>query len=184
MRSLIILVLVWFFAGPLRAEDRLGDAEELRRRSSEWMRAVEQKDRATLERIVSSEFRLLSAGEPAEAVPREAWIGNALRMDWRDRGYTNMRVDVFGDIAVVSSRYAFEVDPGAWKPAISASAVVVDVWLRRGGQWQVERRYLGGSSITRWGDRAVGFVLAFAVVMTTGVLRRAIRLSRNKRSVT
>lgn len=175
MRLLMILFLVSSSVGPLRAEDGLDHADVLSRRSIEWMSAVERKDRATLERIVSPGFRLVAAGESSAAVPREAWIGNAIRLDWTDRGYENMRVDVLGDVAVVSSQYAFRMDPGAWKPAISASASIVDVWVRRGGGWQVERRYLGGSSITRWLDRAVGFLLAAAILATTIVVRRVIR---------
>ena len=172
---LVGLVLALALATPSHAQNPTRDPETLERLSIEWMNAVERKDRVTLERILASDFQLVSIGDGNVPVKRSDWIENALRMDWQNRGYRNTRVDMHGDVAVVTSNYAFHVDPGEWKPAVSASSPVADVWVWQQGRWQVQRRYLGGSTIDRWLDRMTGFLVAIALAGILAILRRVLR---------
>lgn len=170
------------FALPLAAQTAAEDRTRLRARSVEWMDAVARKDRAALEKLLAPEFKLVSVGDPGDGVPRSEWVANALRMDWQNRGYNGMRVDLYGDVAVVASDYSFRVDPGEWRPAISAAAPVVDVWVRRNGLWQVQRRHLAGSSVVRWFDRAIGFIGALVLSGVLMLIGR--RVARRRRSMT
>lgn len=165
------LALALMLALGMRAAES-DDRKELLRLSNEWMDAVERKDRVALEAILAHDFQLSSIGDAADGVKRPEWIQNALRMDWQNRGYSNVRIEVHGDVAVVTADYAFQVDPGEWRPAVTAASPVVDVWTRRNGRWQVQRRYLGGSTIERWVHRAVGFLAATALFATLMILRR------------
>jgi ketosteroid isomerase-like protein len=169
----VAVVIVWTLAGStLHAQNAAADRETLKRLSVEWMDAVERKDRAALERLLAPDFQLLSSGEPEAGVGRAEWLRNALRMDWQSRGYSNVRVDVNGDVALVTSNYSFRVDPGGWKPAVSASGPLADVWVRNGGRWQVQRRYLAGNSIVRWADRVVGFIAGIVLFGSVLLARR------------
>lgn len=177
-RSVLALAVLLFVAGTTAgAQNGADDRETLKRLSVEWMEAVARKDRPALERLLAPDFQLLSIGD-LQGVNRSEWLANALRMDWENRGYSNVQVDINDDIGIVTSNYAFEVDPGEWKPSIAAASPVVDVWVRRGGRWQVQRRHLGGSTITRWLDRALGFVFAAAVFGIFVLLRRLVRSRR------
>lgn len=171
------LILLAAVVQPLSGQSIAADREALKRRSVEWMDAVERKDRSALEQIVASDFQLAAIADAKAGVPRAEWIKNALRMDWQNGGYKGMRIDVYGDVAVISSDYTFRVDPGEWKPAIRATAPVIDVWLRQDGQWRVQRRHLSGLDLERWVDRIAGFIAALALV---GLLTLVRRLGRKR----
>lgn len=176
-KRLLVLTVMWMsVAAPAHAQSVRADQDTLRRLSVEWMDAVARKDRATLERLLAPDFELLSVGDLRGGVKRAQWLENAMRMDWQNRGYSNVRVEMNGDVGIVTSNYAFRVDPGGWKPAVTAASPVVDVWVRREGRWQIQRRHLGGSTLTRWIDRVLGVAVAAAlflgVKLLSGLLRR------------
>jgi ketosteroid isomerase-like protein len=181
MRKIVLAVVVfWIAAGASAfAQNAADDRGTLKRLSVELMDAVERKDRATLEKLLAPDYQLVSIGELEAGVNRSEWLANALRMDWANRGYSDVRVDIEGDVGIVTSNYAFRIDPGGWKPAVSATSPLVDVWVRRDGRWQIQRRHLGGNSLTRWADRVLGFVVGLLVLGSGLLLRRAVRRRRD-----
>ena len=174
MRKLLLVAIVaWAWTGtPLCAQSVQSDRDTLQRLSMEWMDAVAHKDRAALERLLAPDFQLVSVGDVRGGVGRAQWLENALRMDWQNRGYSGVRIEINGDVGIVTSNYTFRVDPGKWKPAITATSPVVDVWVRRGGRWQIQRRHLACSTLTRWVDRVLGFAIAAAFCLGVLLLRR------------
>ena len=104
--------------------------------SHAWAGAVQAHDRERLESIVAREFTLVGRSGSRD---REEWIdewsGPYVIDEWR---YEEIEVELYGNTAVLSSRY--------WQKArhdsadLSGSYLVTDVWVRRDGRWQVVRR--------------------------------------------
>lgn len=178
LKATISIGLLVLSTTTVSAQDVAATRQTLERLSVEWMDAVARKDRAALERILAPEYELVAVGDSAPGVKRSQWLENALRMKWENRGYIDMRIDVLGDVAVVTSNYAFRVDPGEWKPSISATSGCIDVWARRDGRWQITRRHLASSSLDRWISRVQGGAASLAVVGVIALLRRITRRRR------
>ena len=160
-------------AAPAKTE---ADAALLRQLSQEWSRAIERKDRATLERLLAPEFTLQAPGE-AERIGREEWLGNVVSMDWSGFRFENLVVNVYGDRAIVTSILYFRVGP---LPITWASGLV-DVWTRRSGQWQATHRYLGESKLRNRMSFAAGFGAASVIAVLWWLLARVTRRRRGAR---
>ena len=114
--------------------------DEVRRVEVEWMQAHQDRDEARLEELVADGFRFTAIHLNPEPMTREQWMGAALG------GYTittfafeDMEVEVFGDTAVVHSRYS----QIASYSTVNLSNVfrLTDVWSRHTGSWQVVARH-------------------------------------------
>ena len=114
--------------------------EELRALELDWMRAHQERDEQRLEELVADGFRFTAIHLHPEPMSREQWMGAALG------GYLittfafeNMEVDVFGDTAVIHSRYS----QIASYSTVNLSNVfrITDVWSRHTGSWQVVARH-------------------------------------------
>src|SRR5215218_3552937 len=116
------------------------DRAELARLQQAWMQAVEDRDMATLERLVAPEFRFMAIHLNPEPMTREQW------MDAAREGYTivsfayeSMDIDVHGDTAVVHSRYSQIAS--LHQTSLSNAFRLTDVWSRLDGQWRVVARH-------------------------------------------
>lgn len=145
--------------------------------SEELMRAVERKDKRSLEQLVASDFTLQMPGEK-KTVHRDEWIGNAIGKDWSKFHYDNLVARVHGDNAVVSSRLHFNVAPIPF----GLDSGAVDTWERRGGRWQITGRYLGQSDAQQriafalGALGSVGFAaMAYALIWLVRRSRRRVR---------
>jgi hypothetical protein len=103
-----------------------------------WMDAWRRQDRGALEAILAPEFTLTSA-RTDQIVDRAEWLGMLDRVKNESFEYTDFRIDVFGDAAVVRSRLTqvARVDDQPW----DATFMLTDVWIRRQGRWQVVARH-------------------------------------------
>jgi ketosteroid isomerase-like protein len=114
--------------------------EELRRLEQEWMEAHQARDETRLEELVAAGFRFTAIHLHPEPMTREQWMGAALG-GYRITtfAFEQMDVDVFGDTAVIHSRYS----QIASYATVNLSNVfrLTDVWSRHTGQWQVVARH-------------------------------------------
>ncbi|MGH9555327.1 MAG: nuclear transport factor 2 family protein [Terriglobales bacterium] len=116
---------------------------ELIRLSREWMDAAIARDWGKLDAIMAPEFTLQAWDATRRPQPRDQWM-EALRTrlkDWKI-DFTAMSARVFGDFAVVYSRYR-------WAGALDGQpfedgGLMVDVWQRRAGRWMVVARRSAG----------------------------------------
>jgi ketosteroid isomerase-like protein len=116
------------------------DRAELARLEDEWMSAMQARDMERLEKIVGDGFRFTAIHLSPEPMSREQWMAAA-----RD-GYTitsfafeEMDVDVFGDTAVIHSRYS---QVASWEQNnLSNLFRLTDVWARGVNGWQVVARH-------------------------------------------
>lgn len=126
-------------------EQRLGrspeaDRRELEQFENDWMQAVQDRDRATLERLVANGFRFTAIHLHPDPIPRDSWMEAAMT------GYTivsfhfmSTEIDLFGETAVVHARYS----QVAHFNNVDLSNVfrLTDVWSRLDDRWQVVARH-------------------------------------------
>jgi hypothetical protein len=124
------------------------DFAQVRAASDRWMRAWIERDRATLEELLSSDYALIVATAPGHRIDRAAWIELAVG----DYICTRFRYDhdqlrhVTDDLIVMSAIADFDATmAGADR---SGRFFVTDIWRRANGSWQVCARYSSPPSET------------------------------------
>jgi ketosteroid isomerase-like protein len=109
------------------------DRAELVRLQPEWMRAMQERAADRLEELVADGFTFTAVHLDPEPMTREQWMAAALG-GYRilSFAYEDIDVDLFGDTAVVHSRYSqtatFE------GRSLSDLFRLTDVWRRRDGR--------------------------------------------------
>lgn len=128
-------------------------AEEIERLANEWMTAVDQRDHATLERILGEEFRL-GFGTHGFA-DRASWLQLALHaVEVESFGYRDVTVRTYGEVAVMQLRLTqrARLRGTDW----SGEGLITDVWVHRDGRWQViARRWRSNRSRTCYLTRTI-----------------------------
>jgi hypothetical protein len=110
---------------------------ELVELSHELVRAVQRHDRARLEELLGSEFTLLgAAGELDRGAFLEAASGP---YEIEEFAYEEIDPEIYGNTALIVSRYRQRASLGGRN--LSHDMRVTDVWVRRGGRWQLVRRH-------------------------------------------
>ncbi len=102
------------------------------------MEAIRRADVATLELILAHEFVLVG---PHRQLTREELVRAAGRRAYtiEEFGYDEIEVELYGDTAMLSSRYhqTARFDDRD----VSRVYFVTDVWVRRDTRWQLVRRH-------------------------------------------
>src|SRR5687767_9555378 len=116
------------------------DRAELARLQEDWMRAVQERDMDTLERIVGDGFRFMAIHLAPEPMTREAWMA-AAREGYTivSFAYEAMDIDVFGDTGIVHSRYSQVAS--YHHTSLSNVFRLTDVWSRTPEGWRVRARH-------------------------------------------
>lgn len=105
--------------------------------SREVVRAVQEHDVDTLERLLAAEFTLQGA---AGQLGREAFLEAAAGpYEIEDFSYEEIDPEVYGDTAVLVSRYTQAARLEGRD--LSHRMNVTDIWTRRDGRWQLVRRH-------------------------------------------
>jgi hypothetical protein len=105
--------------------------------SNELVRAVHGHDRGRLEQLLAREFTLSgAAGEMDRSTFIAAAAGAYAIDDW---AYEEIDPEVYGDTAVVVSRYRQQAQLDGRD--LSHRMNVTDVWVRREAHWQIVRRH-------------------------------------------
>lgn len=171
--ALLSLSLFTMLAQHCVGQDSRATEQELISLSTQWMDAVEKKDGPALERFLADGFYISKPGEMAK-IERTAWLTGAFDRDWHDFRYHNFKVDVYGDTAVVTALLDSSIR-SKWGFSYGSDAQVVDIWVRRNGQWQVTARHLGAYSIVGWIRLILGFVAGLAACFVFWVLLKVRR---------
>ncbi len=112
-------------------------ARELIELSHELVRAVQVHDTARLEALVADEFTLQGA---AGQLDREAFLEAAAGpYEIAAFAYEEIDPEIYGNTAVLVSRY--HQDATLDGRDLTHHMNVTDVWMRRGGRWQIVRRH-------------------------------------------
>jgi ketosteroid isomerase-like protein len=116
------------------------DRTELAHLEEEWMSAMQSRDMNRLEELVAEGFRFTAIHLNPEPMSREQWMG-AAREGYRITSFAfeEMDIDVFGDTAVIHSRYS---QVARWEQNnLSNVFRLTDVWARGVSGWQVVARH-------------------------------------------
>ena len=115
--------------------------EEIAQLQRDWAGAVQRRDLEALDRLLGEEFTLATGRKGAEVRARREYLDvthDSYEVD--DWAYEEMVVRVYGDAAVVRSRYR---QTGRMGGADRTGAyLMTDVWVRRDGRWQAVTRHL------------------------------------------
>ena len=116
------------------------DRAELLELSEAWMRAVQERDAETLERLVAPEFRFMAIHLAPEPMSREQWM-TAARTGYVITSFSFLEADVVvcGDTGIVHSRYSQIAS--LEMTDLTNVFRLTDVWARRDGVWQVLARH-------------------------------------------
>jgi len=112
-------------------EDTLGALERA------WMDAWIAGDRETCARILADDFVLTSAR--GMLMTKDQWLDAIASIVGESFRWEEIRVRLFGDVAVVHSRTTQRASVAGqdW----SGRFLLTDVWVRRGETWQVVSRH-------------------------------------------
>jgi len=148
--------------------------QELITLSEQWNDALARKDIATLEHFLAADYYVSAAGA-LRKTERSVWLKNVEEMDWNSLKYRNVKVDIYGDTAVMTSLIDFKVTT-KWGIPVGTDTQVTDVWVKRNGRWQVAARHLGAASIGDYlriiGGFAAGLGLCFLIWLIFRLRRR------------
>jgi ketosteroid isomerase-like protein len=116
------------------------DRAQLTRLQKEWMQAVEERNMDRLEEIVAPGFRFTAIHLNPEPMTREQWMA-AAREGYTivSFAYESMDIDVFGETAIVHSRYSQVAS--YHHTSLSNAFRLTDVWSRQDGTWRVVARH-------------------------------------------
>ena len=114
-------------------------AQELEALERAWMEAIRRKDVGALEGIVGQEYTLTANGFPGKTrFSRAEWLATVPVYDIHAYDLRNVVVHAYGDAAVVLADLAMHATVGGSDR--SGSFALTDVWIKRGGRWQVVAR--------------------------------------------
>jgi ketosteroid isomerase-like protein len=116
------------------------DRDQLAQLQRDWMQAVADRDMNRLEEIVAPGFRFTAIHLNPEPMTREQWMA-AAREGYTivSFAYESMDIDVFGDTAIVHSRYSQVAS--YLHTSLSNAFRLTDVWSRMDGTWRVVARH-------------------------------------------
>ena len=121
---------------PSQAADVL--VHELTRLEHELTEAIRRHDVERLEQLIGREFKLV--GRTGRGWSRHEWLEKAAGpYEIDDFSFEEIDVDVFGDTAVLHSRYRQTARLDGTD--LSHTFVLTDVWVRRHGRWQLFHRH-------------------------------------------
>lgn len=116
------------------------EERELIHLSEEWMdAALRRKDEKRIRDLMAAEFTLQIWDASRAPQPLALWLDTLKnRLNKIEFEYSGLNARVFGDVAVVYSRFW-------WKGTLDGqpfidSGFLADVWVKRNGKWQVVAR--------------------------------------------
>jgi ketosteroid isomerase-like protein len=115
--------------------------QELIRLEHDWARAIQERDMRFLEDLLGEEFTLTTGRPGAEIRQRQEWL-DITRERYVIEAFRFERLDVrvYGDAAVVRSRYAQKGRMG--NRDRDQTFLMTDVFVCRDGGWQAVTRHI------------------------------------------
>ena len=115
--------------------------DELFRLEVEFMEAVKRRDVEYLDQVLGENFVLTTGRPGAEVRSRQAWLDvtreryqiDSFEFEW-------VRVEAYGDAAVVRSRYHQRAEMDGEDR--SYPYLMTDVWIRRESAWRLVTRHV------------------------------------------
>ncbi len=114
--------------------------QELVKMENEWARAWQLPDPGALENILGDDFTLTSSSSKGEITNKRQYIDSTLKLVRGDGfSFEKLNVRIYGDTAVINAQFQQTATFAGhdW----SGDFLITDVWVKRGGRWQVVARH-------------------------------------------
>ena len=116
------------------------DRQRIAELQRDWMAGVQHRDMDRLEELVAPGFRFTAIHLNPEPMTRDQWMGAAREgYTIMSFAYESMDIDIFGDTAIVHSRYSQVAS--LHHTSLSNAFRLTDVWSRMDGEWRVVARH-------------------------------------------
>ena len=140
---LLLFALGCFTTGSTQAPASSAAAEEIRALERDWNDAIDRRDTAAMQRFLAPGYFLAVGiqGQPLRVVPRETWLRNLGLYDIRSYSIDDMRVNVYGDVGIVTMLFTQDAVVGPDARDRSAQFFITDVWVRHADGWRVSERH-------------------------------------------
>jgi uncharacterized protein DUF4440 len=107
---------------------------------ADWLRATQQKDQATLQRLLAEDFQVWTPAPPGEPLPREQWFDEILAEKLDSFRIRQMAVRGLNDSTAVVSFVLSQTVVRAGHRHTS-DFFIVDLWRKIDESWQATDRY-------------------------------------------
>ena len=107
-----------------------------------WLKAIQDKDQGTLNRLLPDEFQVWTPAPPGSPIAREDWLKSALARKLQSFQFRQMAVRSVSSETSIASFVLTETFQKAGKPQ-SEEHFIVDVWMKSPGSedWKCTDRY-------------------------------------------
>jgi ketosteroid isomerase-like protein len=114
--------------------------QEFMRLEQSWVDAIAEHDQAAVRNLLADEFTLTSAFSSGDLINKDQFVKNFMSaISGMSATFQDFLAHVYGDVAVVkfrsNSKYTFNGEDR------SGDYLITDVWVKRGGRWQVVTRH-------------------------------------------
>jgi hypothetical protein len=135
MRQWRLGVAVALSSGLLVSAQQSGSvADEVLRMERAQADATLKKDRAAYERLLADDYSYIHSNGSVNNKAEEVTSTMSAEIKWTSDVLSDAKVRVYGDAAVVT---AVETLQGAAKGFVAGPRRITDVWIKRGGRWQI-----------------------------------------------
>jgi ketosteroid isomerase-like protein len=108
-------------------------SKELHAAEERWAQIVRERDVAAAESFLADDFVLQSAGGVSPNAPKSDWIETLQQIETRSLDPSDIEARVFGDVAVVRLRLAWEAELAGRD--LTGDYAIVDVFTRSSDGW-------------------------------------------------
>ena len=108
-----------------------------------WNAAIQKQDLPQMSTFLAESYFLAVAvqGRPLQIVPRERWLENLKSYRIHSYNIDDMKVGVYGDVAVVLMLITQNATVGQPPRDRSAQFLITDIWVRQKDGWRVTERH-------------------------------------------
>lgn len=108
-----------------------------------WADALKRRDEAQMEEFLADSYFLAVGvqGQPVVVVPRKNWLENLKFYKIESLSIDDIKVNVYGDTAVVMMMWTQKAAVGKDGIDRSAQFVLTDIWVKQKNGWRVAERH-------------------------------------------
>ena len=108
-----------------------------------WNNAIQAQDLAQMSQFLANGYFLAVGvqGRPLQVVPRERWLENLKFYKIHSYSIDDMKVQVYGDTAVMLMLFTQKATVGRPPTDRSAQFLITDIWVKQKEGWRVAARH-------------------------------------------
>src|SRR5213595_3405896 len=138
-RTFVVALLVLLASGGARAQATNATEQEIIILEQAATDAQFKKDRATLERLLADDYLYTHSNGSVLNKAQEIAESMSSDVQWTDSKFADLKVRVFGDVAVLTGRQTIQ---GTAKGYVPGPRRITDIFVKRSGHWQ----WVGGQA--------------------------------------